>query len=204
MVEQAHSPLPECVKVLGARRYRRSFLYGALYLAIALVYWLIAASPKLSIGGAVLLALFLIIGAACIIDGVAAYILLNKDVYGDNALEAIEAAKDLLNKRFADQVPPEDLVMATSPAASIIPWIRVEDGLPELGRVVLIRYITEHSVYYSFGGRVDDVDGWLWGRVDWSHVVLPLSDGDGRFGNDIQTDDEYNVTHWAELTEPMV
>ena len=73
-------------------------------------------------------------------------------------------------------------------------WIKVDlknpDTLPELDKIVLLCI---NGCRLSFGGREwPDDEGWLWALCDDVD-----KDGDG----DLECDDDYNVTHWAELPE---
>lgn len=80
-------------------------------------------------------------------------------------------------------------------------WISVMEKLPEFDTVVLVCWRntpTSVDPIYSWGARLDDGDGWLWGLG-------------GRWGvhpdqtatwNDVDADDDYNVTHWMPLPVP--
>ena len=78
-----------------------------------------------------------------------------------------------------------------------IPWISVKDELPDIGQIVMMRHFVGESIYYEFGGRVEEDEGWMWGKA-YGTLLLPLSGNH----NDIEVDDEYYVTHWMPLTEP--
>ncbi len=77
-------------------------------------------------------------------------------------------------------------------------WIRVEDRLPEIEVVVMVRYVSEFdkSDIYAFGARCDDVDGWLWG-VARTDINITKDAG----WNDVEADDDYPVTHWMPLPD---
>lgn len=79
-------------------------------------------------------------------------------------------------------------------------WTAVENGLPPIGKTVLVclRSGYDGSARYHFGGRVDDnEEGWLWGVGNMFCIGID-PDGDAT-KNDIDADDDYQVTHWQEL-----
>lgn len=71
------------------------------------------------------------------------------------------------------------------------------ERLPPPDTVVWIVYLSDHDnkPLIAFGGRSDGGEGWLWG-VDRSGCY-----GQG-FDAEIECDDEYRVTHWAEIEWP--
>jgi hypothetical protein len=82
-------------------------------------------------------------------------------------------------------------------------WIKVNDQdsetLPPMDHVVHVIYLSDYDdgQVIALGGRVDDSEGWLWA----------LNDNINGFGrddkqNDLTADDEYRVTHWAEIKWP--
>lgn len=76
-------------------------------------------------------------------------------------------------------------------------WIAIEDRLPELNKVVLVCWKNENngSPIYGWGARLDESEGWLWGTgARWG--VSPREDAQQ---NDIEADDDYQVTHWMPL-----
>lgn len=83
-------------------------------------------------------------------------------------------------------------------------WISAENELPELNRVVLVRYPSGYdgAHIYAWGARLNDADGWLWG-IGGRYGGIRLDNGTGDF-NDIEADDDYPVTHWMHLPKPPV
>lgn len=87
-------------------------------------------------------------------------------------------------------------------------WVKVEpnpadnnlhpERLPPLDKVVWVVYVDyDTAQVITFGGRVDDGDGWLWA----------IDDNRGGYKqdcefNDLTTDDDYHVTRWAEIEWP--
>lgn len=87
-------------------------------------------------------------------------------------------------------------------AANAAAWRPVKDGLPEIGRVVLVSYNSgfNDEPVLAFGARIDTDEGWLWGiQTGYSGGVDPNEDATW---NEIDADDEYKVTHWQPLTAP--
>ena len=89
-------------------------------------------------------------------------------------------------------------------------WIKVEPNpadndahpelLPPLDKVVHVIFKPneqgyDHCRLITLGGRVDGEDGWLWALHD-SEVYERGSEGY------LTADDEYLVTHWAEIEWP--
>jgi len=76
-------------------------------------------------------------------------------------------------------------------------WISVKKKLPPLDRTVMVclRSGYDGSPVYRWGARVDDYDGWLWG-CGGQFGVTP---GDDPCQNNIEADDDYQVTHWRSL-----
>lgn len=78
-------------------------------------------------------------------------------------------------------------------------WISVKDKLPEIDVVVMVCIRCENGdARYTWGGRTDDGEGWLWGVVDCSWVD-PAPDS--RW-NDIVVDDDYAVKFWKPMDQP--
>lgn len=81
-------------------------------------------------------------------------------------------------------------------------WIKVNDGdestLPPLEKVVHIIFLSDFNEgqVIALGGRTDGGEGWLWAINDSN--CLYRSDSEG----DLTTDDDYHVTHWAEIEWP--
>ena len=81
-------------------------------------------------------------------------------------------------------------------------WIKVnyEDTstLPPLEKVVPIIFLSnaDDRQVFALGGRVDDGEGWLWAVNNFP------SHGKGDTCHDLSTDDDYRVTHWAEIEWP--
>jgi len=76
-------------------------------------------------------------------------------------------------------------------------WISVKDRLPSFFQVVTIHY----QGRVAFGGRVVYNDeGWLWGRC--SDAVIRLDKIHDATWHYIEWDDDYEVTHWAEIVSP--
>lgn len=84
-------------------------------------------------------------------------------------------------------------------------WIKVEpnpadndahpERLPPLEHIVHVIYEDGSDKAIALGGRVDGEDGWLWAIYDvpqhWRSSESYLV-----------ADDEYRVTHWAEIEWP--
>jgi hypothetical protein len=79
-------------------------------------------------------------------------------------------------------------------------WISVKTRLPPLDETVLIAYPSGYDgkPVYAWGARVDDSEGWLWGRGGGFGVRPDKGIG----YNDIEADDDYPVTHWMPLPRP--
>lgn len=87
-------------------------------------------------------------------------------------------------------------------------WIKVEpnpadndahpERLPPLDTVVAVIWLSNYddSQVFALGGRVNDGDGWLWALSDLSelHRTSPVTE--------LIADDDYRVTHWAEIQWP--
>lgn len=82
-------------------------------------------------------------------------------------------------------------------------WIKVnnEDAftLPPLEKVVAIIYLNDYddSQIFALGGRTDDGEGWLW-AVNSNAYGYSKNEK----YNDLTADDDYRVTHWAEIKWP--
>ena len=81
-------------------------------------------------------------------------------------------------------------------------WYPTETTLPPLEKIVIVRYrwgIDDADVY-AWGARIDEDEGWLWGiQQGYSCGIHP----DKSAGwNDIEADDDYQITHWMDLPEP--
>lgn len=81
-------------------------------------------------------------------------------------------------------------------------WISVETRLPKLDTIVMVcrRSDYDGAPIYSFGARVDDSEGWLW-AVKSGHGSCINLEHDASW-NDIEADDDYQVTHWQALSKP--
>lgn len=71
------------------------------------------------------------------------------------------------------------------------------ETLPPLDTVVWIIYLSDFDdvPVLAFGGRSDGGEGWLWG-VDRSGPYPKGGEAE------IECDDDYRVTHWAEIEWP--
>lgn len=86
-------------------------------------------------------------------------------------------------------------------------WIKVEpnpsdnkhlERLPPLDKVVLVIYLDyDDTEVIAFGGRIDNGEDWLW-AIDDNRGGVHRGD---QF-NDLTADDDYRVTHWAEIEWP--
>ena len=72
-------------------------------------------------------------------------------------------------------------------------WINVKDKLPEENETVWIH----GDGWTSLGGLVYN-EGWLW-AVAYDAPSLE----NGKIQCELYADDEYNVTHWMPLPEPL-
>lgn len=74
-----------------------------------------------------------------------------------------------------------------------------EANLPPLDKTVLVIHLSDgdDKPIMAFGGRSDGGEGWLWG-------VEPFNCIGAGFEAEIVCDDEYRVTHWAEIEWPEV
>lgn len=81
-------------------------------------------------------------------------------------------------------------------------WIKVnnedESTLPPLEKVVAIIYLSDNDngQIFALGGRVDDGNGPLWAINDFIGYRRNST------SDDLLTDDDYHVTHWAEIEWP--
>lgn len=72
------------------------------------------------------------------------------------------------------------------------------ERLPALDKVVLVVYLTDYDEQViTLGGRVHDGEGWLWAIYDTVYGYERGSMYDG-----LVADDDYRVTHWAEIEWP--
>ena len=84
-------------------------------------------------------------------------------------------------------------------------WIKAEpnpadndshsERLPPLEKVVHVIYVEGNDQAIALGGRVDGEDGWLWAVND---ISQHWRSSEGY----LVADDEYKVTHWAEIEWP--
>lgn len=82
--------------------------------------------------------------------------------------------------------------------AEMSKWISVDDSLPPIDQICWLRF--PNGVIFM-GGRGDfDSEDWLWGRLYDSPSYNPFS---GEWHGDIEMDDDYEVTHWMPLPEPL-
>lgn len=83
-------------------------------------------------------------------------------------------------------------------------WIKVNDKdkstLPPLDKIVWIVYTSgfDGGPIIALGGRGDFGEGWMWGHLDTSYYARNWKQG--LFS--IEGDDDYPVTHWAEIEWP--
>lgn len=81
-------------------------------------------------------------------------------------------------------------------------WISVKDKLPDLDQVVMICWPSGYdgSARYSWGARLDDSDGWLWGITQaYGCWIDPAGDASK---NSIEADDDYPVQFWKPIDPP--
>lgn len=80
-------------------------------------------------------------------------------------------------------------------------WISVKYKLPKLNRPVMVcrRSGYDGSPLYSFGARIYDSYGWLWGVTSKGGYITP---GEDAAFNDIEAGDDYEITHWRPLPPP--
>lgn len=80
-------------------------------------------------------------------------------------------------------------------------WVKVSESLPPLDKIVWIVYPSDYngSQVIQMGGRGDyGSEGWLWGVLDTDYFVR---DWEPKLYG-IEADDDYRVTHWAEIEWP--
>lgn len=84
-------------------------------------------------------------------------------------------------------------------------WIKVnnEDAstLPALDKIVWMVYLSDYNdgQIVQLGGRGDfGAEGWMWGRCDSDYFAR---DWEPKLYG-IEADDDYRVTHWAEIEWP--
>jgi hypothetical protein len=82
-------------------------------------------------------------------------------------------------------------------------WRPVESELPKMDEVVLVSYNSGFNgqPVIAFGARVDSGEGWLWGVKQGYGAGVHLDKDAG--WNDVEADDDYQVTHWQPLTAPL-
>lgn len=82
-------------------------------------------------------------------------------------------------------------------------WRPVESELPKMDEVVLVSYNSGFNgqPVLAFGARVDSGEGWLWGVKQGYGAGVHLDKDAG--WNDVEADDDYQVTHWQPLTAPL-
>lgn len=81
-------------------------------------------------------------------------------------------------------------------------WIKVNDRdettLPPLEKVVAVIWLSgyDDSQVFALGGRVTEDGVWLWALNQSSdlHRISPVAE--------LVADDDYRVTHWAEIEWP--
>jgi len=71
-------------------------------------------------------------------------------------------------------------------------WIPVNEKIPEEGQIVFCR--NEHDICIGGWDWVVD-DQWLWGQCYHPYWDYKKKQWDG----DIESDDEYEVTHWMPM-----
>ena len=83
-------------------------------------------------------------------------------------------------------------------------WRPVESELPKMDEVVLVSYNSGFNgqPVIAFGARVDSGEGWLWGVKHGYGSGVHLDKDAG--WNDVEADDDYQVTHWQPLTAPLL
>ena len=80
-------------------------------------------------------------------------------------------------------------------------WIDAAKERPPIDQIVIVSYKSGHDgkPTYAWGARLEGDEGWCWGV---SSGVIGLRPDHDACWNDIQTDDEYEVTHWMPLPKP--
>ena len=78
-------------------------------------------------------------------------------------------------------------------------WISVKDKMPELEQVVMVCWPSgfDGRPLYSFGARLDDSEGWVWGVSSMNHID-PSRDASWN----IEADDDYPIQFWKPLDMP--
>jgi hypothetical protein len=115
----------------------------------------------------------------------------------DAALDAHHAAS------LAISSDPFEAMRAALTAALAAMWRPVETELPKMDEVVLIIYNGGFNgrPVITFGARIDSGEGWLWGVKRGYGADVHLDKDAG--WNEIDADDDYEVTHWQPLTAPL-
>lgn len=83
-------------------------------------------------------------------------------------------------------------------------WFDAKQELPPIDQVVIVRYPSGYdgAGILVWGARVDDGDHWFWGvQTGYSCGIRPDEDAGW---NNIECDDDYEVTHWMPLPKPPV
>lgn len=78
-------------------------------------------------------------------------------------------------------------------------WIDALDRLPDTDQIVMVAYKSGYDgkPILAFGARLEFEEGWCWGVADASIRLDEDADWNG-----VKADDEYIVTHWAEVSPP--
>lgn len=85
-------------------------------------------------------------------------------------------------------------------------WIKVNDKdestLPPLDKIVWIIWLSgyDDGPVIQLGGRGDFGDGWMWGVLENGRAGFARNWEPKLYG--IEADDDYRVTHWAEIEWP--
>jgi hypothetical protein len=76
-------------------------------------------------------------------------------------------------------------------------WVPVAERLPKYETPVWLFDAATGSIW--IGGRGECDDGWLWCNA---YHNIWRSSHDNKWESDLQSDDDYNPTHWMPLPEP--
>jgi hypothetical protein len=82
--------------------------------------------------------------------------------------------------------------------SNISDWKSVDTELPSIGSIVQVSYKSgfDDKPVFAWGARLEGDEGWCWGVEQMGGGIRPDEDA---MWNNIDTDDEYRVTHWMPL-----